>query len=85
MAVQTATLLLLATGLIRVKIAAIRMNDRRQRRRDQIGDHLAQYSFGADCQAQLLEAACAYPSEFLDVWEAALASLKGATRSRWPS
>src|ERR1700736_3847058 len=81
-AVQTVSLLLLTAGLVAGKIIATRWSDRRQRRIDHISDLMAQYSSGAESQAQLLEAAHAHSSEFLEVWEASLTRLKGSCRLR---
>jgi hypothetical protein len=80
--VQTVSLLLLTACLVAGKIIATRWNDRRQRRINQISDLMADYSSGAECQAQLLEAARRHSSEFLEVWEASLTRLKGSCRLR---
>src|SRR3984893_15421470 len=74
--VQTVWLLLRTVGLVAGKIIETRWNDRRRRRIDQISDLMAQYSSGAESQVQLLEAASAHSSEFLEVWEASLTRLK---------
>lgn len=80
--VQVASLLLLTITLIASKFIGVRWNDQRRRRVNQIGGLLAEYSFGAPCEQELRTAAELHSSEFLEVWEASLANLRGSSRRR---
>lgn len=81
-AVQAALLLVTTAGLLASKSLSSWYGARRRHNVDSISDLMARHVHLLEDEPALLREAARHPSEFLEVWENSLGSLKGSARDR---